>query len=627
MEVPGMNPLQSRPVVPGTQGQTGVPDLILNPAQTRAPTQQPEQAPATQGPYQAPDQPVVQHSVQNLTAALMEMNIAPTPQNLQMAQLLANYGHAVNTQTMGILRQAMSGISDKSAAAMEATVILLSRGLPVNEQTVNAIKQFLNGQPLQQQLQALPQELGTLVEQMQQTAQQSSTQTGQAATQAPLAQNAQAAALAAGEGVQGLPQQVAQQVAQQTGTAPQAALQANAQQVAQNVQSGQALVQAAPTAASAQQYSGQAQAIENKSDHMSRIADKSTAQRVEMEALQQGELKAVEAIDDKAMASQSRQVAQHLPSARNPADQQSLQQLYLYLQGGEALEQLGPRGSGQLQSSGEALLQLLKNLQDLSQISAHLNENMQLKDFQMLGIQHHQIVQLTGLLEQKLQEFHVLFERAFPDLHQEVQRLLQEDGLDVFSKLSQLIEENMERLHERLRLPGDSDEKNQVLLTLRSLMEQVGFQVEKVQTHMMARQMLSQTLPCHCIPITVHANGESHPAEIFVHQDYDPDDPHSGPDAEQQLKLTLTLETKNLGRVAVDLATLKGDMTLDLKVINRRVKQAIDTRLEQLKHKVEKEYTVSHLNCRVVPELESRQSMLLPPKRAVRSLRRVEGVV
>ncbi|HEY9841980.1 MAG TPA: hypothetical protein V6D23_16065, partial [Candidatus Obscuribacterales bacterium] len=169
-----MNPMQNRIVVPGqaqpAPPQTQVPDLILDAPQNRTPTAQP-QAPSTTGPYQAPAQAVISQVYQDMTSALMEMGMSPTPQNQQMASLLAGYGNAVNTQTMGVLRQAMAQLSDKSPASLEAAVILLSKDLPVNDQTVNAIKQLLNGQPLPAQLQNLPKEMATLLQQLQQTAQ------------------------------------------------------------------------------------------------------------------------------------------------------------------------------------------------------------------------------------------------------------------------------------------------------------------------------------------------------------------------------------------------------------------------------------------------------------------------
>ncbi|MBF2051838.1 MAG: hypothetical protein IGS03_00060 [Candidatus Sericytochromatia bacterium] len=665
MEIPGMNPLQNRPIVPGQQGQAGVPDLILDGPKGRIPAEAAQQQAApTQAPYQAPQQAIVQQSAQNMTAALMEMNIPPTPQNLQMAQLLVSYGHAVNSHTMGVVRQAMQGLSDKDPATMEAVLILLTRDLPVNPRTVAAIQQFMNGQPLQQQLQQLPRELGSLLQQMQQTAQgqlpqtAAATQTAaqaapQTATQTPTAPNT-ATATPAGQTAQS-----AATVSTPPGTAPTATAtaalpgnpaaaataalnpaataaaqqvnpQAAAQTVAQNIQSGQTLVQAAPLAAAAQQFAGQAQALENKSDGLSRIADKSTAQRVNMDQAQQGEVKAVTAINDKASASQSGLVSQHLPSQQR--DNESLRQLYLYLQhqDPETLEALKQSlRAPQLQSPQEAALQLIKVLQNLAQLAGHLSENMQLHQFQQLGLQHQQIIQLTGLLEAELKQFHQIFGRAFPSLADRVLQLLQHDSQDMFGRLAQLIDENQAQLKAQGLLPGNSDEQTQLLALLRQLLEQVGLQVEKVQAHLGAREMLSQTLPCHCIPLMVHFKGQAHPAELYIQQDYDPEDPNSGPDPNRPLKVTLTLETHHLGRVAVDLSTLKEDLMLDLKVLTRRVKLAMDERLDQLRHRVENEsgYSVSQMHCRVVPDLESRQSMLLPPKRNVYSLRRVEGVV
>ena len=46
MQVPGMNPLQNNASVGPTQSPTGVPDLILNSPQQRAPAQAQPEAPA-----------------------------------------------------------------------------------------------------------------------------------------------------------------------------------------------------------------------------------------------------------------------------------------------------------------------------------------------------------------------------------------------------------------------------------------------------------------------------------------------------------------------------------------------------------------------------------------------------
>lgn len=661
MDIPGMNPLQNRMIVPGQTQPAGpqpaVPDLILD--SPRTPVAQPQQPAATTMPFQAPAQAVVQAVMQDMTAALMEMGMSPTPQNQQMAQLLAGYGHGVNQQTMGILRQAVAPLPDKSAATLEAAVVLLTKGLPVTEQNVMAIKQFMNSQSLPQQLQNLPKDLGSLLQQLQQTAQTpvhtpaalpaaqgtavapQSLPAGQTLPQAGATPNAQTPSQTVP--AQGLPQAGVQQPGAQVGVsgAPigaqigaqgaQQISQQAAQQINQAVQSGQSMIQAAPTSAIVQQAAGQAQAVQTGADGSLRVNERSTAQKVDVPDLSQDTLKAVKEVSgQQGQASQSAQVSQHLPSARQN-DQQSLSQLFLHLQGGDMapIDKVMPGVAGSAQSPEEAVFQLLKVMQQLGQISSHLAENMQLHDYKQLYIQHQQIQQLTGLLESKLQEFHQLFAKAFPELSSEVQKLLQQDGQDMFSKLAQLLDENQTRLQEKLRLPGSEDAQNQVLSTLRQLMEQVGVQVEKIQAHMVAREMLSQNLPIHVVPIMVHAHGEAYPAEIYVQQDYDPEDPRQGPDSGRPFKLTLTLETKNMGRVSVDLATLKDDMSLDLKVQTRRIKLVVDERIQDLKTRLETEgdYRLSHLGCQVVPELESRQSMLLPAKRNIRSLRRVEGVV
>lgn len=134
--------------------------------------------------------------------------------------------------------------------------------------------------------------------------------------------------------------------------------------------------------------------------------------------------------------------------------------------------------------------------------------------------------------------------------------------LDLFSKLAQLIETNQEQLKEQLKHVAGDAEKQQLLQTLRNLLEQVGFQVDKVHSNLMAREMLTQNLPVHCIPLMVHADKEAYPAELYIQQDYNPREPKQGPDSERPLKLTLTLETHNLGRVSVDLTSLKSDLTL-----------------------------------------------------------------
>lgn len=709
MEVPGLNPLQGR-LPPGPIGPEatpkGVPDLILNaPAgRTAAP---PPQAPA-QAPFQAPAQAIIQHSVQNIMNALLEMGAHPSQQNQSIAQNLANYGHPVSNQTLQIVQNALAGLPDRSAATIEAAVVLLTQDLPVNSQTVMAIKQFMNGQPLPQQMQNLPKEVGVLLQQMQSLP---ALPTG--ATALPAGQTANALALPPGQAGAA---QVSAAQGMQTGTTPGAVLALPAGQtgaalptsgasaaVVQGAQTATGAALAPPAAAGTtalpvattgagaiptsspsassppvlpgtpgaaggalpptgglspaqaqvviatpmgmaqvaaqssvvQQAAGQAQAIENRSDSVNKVSEQSTALKIQAMQTTETRQQALEAVNPAQSGkpnSQGLNVNLPMQQAYSQQEQKALEQLYLYLTAGgdlSPIEKVGPGGKAQVMSPDEGLYRMIKLLGEILQLSGHLSENMQIKDYQQLFIQHQQVIQLTGLMEQKMHEFQQLFHKAFPELAKQIQGLLHQDGLDLFSKLAQLIETNQEQLKEQLKHVAGDAEKQQLLQTLRNLLEQVGFQVDKVHSNLMAREMLTQNLPVHCIPLMVHANKEAYPAELYIQQDYDPREPKQGPDSERPLKLTLTLETHNLGRVSVDLTSLKSDLSLNLKVLTRRVKILVDERIEQLQRKIEKQgnYQVAHLTCVVEPDLETRQSMLLPAKRTVRSLQRIEGVV
>lgn len=604
---------------------------------------------------------------------------------------------------MQIVQNALAGLPDRSPATIEAAVVLLTQDLPVNSQTVMAVKQFMNGQPLPQQMQSLPKDVGALLQQMQglpalptgtaalpagQAAHALALPPGQTAVPAGSAQGmltgttpGAVLALPAGQaGAAQPPSAIAQGMQTATGTtlAPSAAVGTTAiptTNVAANAPQTQGMPgspavlgaapgttpgttpgtvppQAMPTAISTalstpqgmaqvaaqssvvQQAAGQSQAIENRSEGFNKVSEQSTAlkiQAMQTTETRQQALEAVNTVQGGKSSSQGLNINQPMQQAYSQQEQKALESLYLYLTGGDLspVEKIGPGGKAQVMSPDEGIYRMIKLLGEILQLSGHLSENMQLKDYQQLFIQHQQVIQLTGLMEQKMHEFQQLFHKAFPELAKQIQGLLHQDGLDLFSKLAQLIEANQEQLKEQLKHVTGDAEKQQLLQTLRSLLEQVGFQVDKVHSNLMAREMLTQNLPVHCIPLMVHANKESYPAELYIQQDYDPRDPRQGPDGERPLKLTLTLETHNLGRVSVDLTSLKTDLSLNLKVLTRRVKILVDERIEQLQRKIEKQgnYQVAHLTCVVEPDLETRQSMLLPAKRTVRSLQRIEGVV
>jgi hypothetical protein len=589
-------------------------------------------------PHQAPAQAVIQHSTQNIMNALLEMHMAPTPQNQQIAQSLANYGHPVNKATMQLVQQSLSRLSDKSGAAIDAAIILLMKDLPVNDRNVAALKQLMNGQPLPQQLQNLPKDLGPLVQQLQTPAMQ------QAATQTPVPASPQAvppanpglSAAVPGTGLLPTAPSTPAAAGQATTTAalPGQAAPAAALPPGQTAPTVIALPGATPQAAAqssaVQQMAGQAQVVENRGD-TSKTSGQDSAQQIN--ALQtsnrsqsvqvpQGQTAQTQAPTQSTPPQASAPAVQH-----NPGQAIEAQGLQLHLAGQDMapIAKVGPGGGPAALMTEDQYQQLLKLLENIQQVASRLGDSMALKQFQQLPAQHQQIIQLTGLLETRTEEFWVLFSKSFPGLARKVQGLLHNDGLDLFTKLAQLIEGSQNELAADLQHLGDS-EKAKLLTALLQLLEQTGFQVEKVHANLVGRELLTQNAPIHCIPLTIHANQEQYPAELFI--EHDQDSPYRSADGQAPMKITLTLETKNLGRVAIDLSALKKDMNVDLQVLNRRVQQIVQERLDQLKFKLEQHtWEVQQIHCRVNPELETRQTMLLPQKRVVRSLQRIEGVV
>ena len=189
--------------------------------------------------------------------------------------------------------------------------------------------------------------------------------------------------------------------------------------------------------------------------------------------------------------------------------------------------------------------------------------------------------------------------------------------MDLFSKLAHLIEEGKDVLKSQLKYAEMTE--------MKTALEKLGLQLEKVFSHFSARSLLMQNQSALCLPFVVQVNQEYYPAELHIQKDRNS---HHIPSIDSPSKITLSMETKNLGRVQVDLATFHKDMNVLLKVTHRRIKEAMEPQLNQLRRKLEKQaYHVQEVQCKVELDLESRQSILLPPKQTIRSLKRIEGIV
>jgi hypothetical protein len=94
------------------------------------------------------------------------------------------------------------------------------------------------------------------------------------------------------------------------------------------------------------------------------------------------------------------------------------------------------------------------------------------------------------------------------------------------------------------------------------------------------------------------------------------------------LKIQLSMETNNLGKLSVEIRNLKKDLQIFLSVENNEIKEKIQLVLFKLEEKIQKlPFELKALSCNVNPKPDQSPSILLPPKYKVFSMKRIEGVV
>jgi hypothetical protein len=100
---------------------------------------------------------------QSFSNILLEIGLPNTTQNNQLANLLANYGQAINKQSMTQFSNALGHLMNKGSLSMEAGVVLLLNGLDLSKNNLEAVKQLLSGGGLSQNLLSLNKDLQKMI--------------------------------------------------------------------------------------------------------------------------------------------------------------------------------------------------------------------------------------------------------------------------------------------------------------------------------------------------------------------------------------------------------------------------------------------------------------------------------
>lgn len=128
--------------------------------------------------------------------------------------------------------------------------------------------------------------------------------------------------------------------------------------------------------------------------------------------------------------------------------------------------------------------------------------------------------------------------------------------------------------------------------------------------------------PAQYIPFFVWRNQQPFPGEILVQSE------GGGSDGTGQfLRLTLAVETKNLGRIHVDITYMRDNLGVKFEVVEEKIKKLVDPRLVLLRQRLTAApYMVDILACQATGQSRA-VSALLPKRRDIKKLGRVHGMM
>lgn len=160
-------------------------------------------------------------------------------------------------------------------------------------------------------------------------------------------------------------------------------------------------------------------------------------------------------------------------------------------------------------------------------------------------------------------------------------------------------------------------------LELKGLSDETIGELSRLKDLFNAHQMLAkQSNPTQYIPFFIWRDQQPLPAELLVQ-----DEGGGGPGASNFQRVTLAVETKNLGRITVDLTHIREHLSGKFEVSDEKIKKLIDARLVLLRQKLmASPYMVDILACQATGN-ERAVSALLPKRRDIKKLGRAHGIL
>lgn len=606
MEVPGLRSLTGQQQINQQQVQGQQTNKITTqvPTQQRIPISQ-QHLPLSQQvfvvPNQAPSVPIIHHNTQTIMQALLEMNIPPTQLNILLAQALVNLGQPINQRSVRYLRQRTQNLKDRSSKALESALILILEDLPVTDDNVRSLKQLINGKNLPQQLKNLQQEITELRKQLPDSPQKYSSE-GKITVSTDGSKNVMAQ--------------------QQVGIITTKEKLSELKKIETTATKLDELSQISKTEKKEQNIKDkikEEQLLKNNNINNQKIGALSRINKYLDKEIQEltkknitGELKEGQNMESKISNLSNEKREKKIFLTTQLSEDRVTKELDSDIIDKIRQENIESQNSPTKPlSSSEKVsntldFQLFTNeLIKLNVLLQKIIENLILKKPSLFYAQINKLIYLFGDFERRISELRKIFQRLFPNI---IDNIDDEDGLNIISKLSFLI---------------DEEKQENKLKNIKNILENIANQIEKIGLHLHARTILSQSSNSLCIPIFLLNENKLIPAEVLIQEEKD-----SSPSGKTRIKISLSVQTENLGKVGADFSVLEKEIILNLKVTNKLSQGIINEKLELLVNKIKNtSYFLKSISCTIDSSQEYRNSLLIPPKREVKSLKRIEGIV
>lgn len=196
--------------------------------------------------------------------------------------------------------------------------------------------------------------------------------------------------------------------------------------------------------------------------------------------------------------------------------------------------------------------------------------------------------------------------------------------LNAFWQLGHLDKDMIKQLGEfQKQLAGLADELGKV--DTRDLSDGTTTEIGRLKDLFDAHKLLSEQAPNpgQYLPFFVWRDQQPMPAEVLVQNEGGGGELGAG----TFMRVTLAVETKNLGRVTVDITYVREHLNARFEVVDEKIKKLVDARTVLLRQRlVACPYIVDILGCQAVGNARA-VSALLPKRRDLKKLSRAQGIL